>query len=92
MRLDIFRALVSGGAMAAGELAARLGVGPSTLSFHLKDLRHAGLVTSRKDGRRVIYVIDFDAFNTMLAFLIDECCGGRPGLCLDAFKPVKTCA
>ncbi|MEG3617689.1 metalloregulator ArsR/SmtB family transcription factor [Magnetovibrio sp. PR-2] len=91
MRLEVFRALVAQGGMSAGELAAQVKVGPSTLSFHLKDLRHAGLVTSRKQGRQVIYSANFDNLNQLLGFLVDDCCGGRPELCIRKVEPETKC-
>ena len=91
MRLQIFRTLISKGGMAAGDLAETLGVGPSTLSFHLKDLRQAGLVSSRKSGRQIVYAADFGNLNDLLEFLVDDCCGGRPELCIRTVKPVSRC-
>ncbi len=82
VRLQIFRILVAQGGMSAGDLAGQLGVGPSTLSFHLKDLRQAGLVSSSKQGRQVIYAANFDNLNALLGYLVDDCCGGRPDLCI----------
>lgn len=77
-RLEAFRELVQAGpeGMAAGELATRLGISPPALSFHLKSLVHAGLATSRQDGRFVYYSADFDAMQSLLGFLTDNCCGG----------------
>ena len=86
MRLGIFRTLVAKGGMPAGELAEALGVGPSTLSFHLKDLRRAGLVTSEKKGRQIVYAADFDRLNELLEYLVDDCCAGRPELCIRTAK------
>lgn len=79
-RLAIFRALVVAGAdgMAAGEIAQRLGLAPSSLSFHLKDLSHADLVRSRQDGRFVIYTANFDAMTALVGFLTENCCSGAP--------------
>jgi DNA-binding transcriptional ArsR family regulator len=74
-RLSAFRALVAAGeaGLPAGEIAARLGVASTTLSFHLKELTYSGLVTSRSD---------FRAMRALLDYLSEECCGGRPELCL----------
>lgn len=76
-RLGVFRLLVQQGAsgLAAGEIAASLNVSPATLSFHLKELSHAGLVSSRQDGRYIYYTADFAAMNTLLAYLTESCCG-----------------
>ncbi|MCK7468887.1 MAG: helix-turn-helix domain-containing protein [Desulfosudis oleivorans] len=67
--------------MAAGEIAAGWGVTPATLSFHLKELAHAGLVKARHDGRFIYYSADFEAMNELLAFLTENCCGGDPVAC-----------
>lgn len=77
-RLAIFRALVVAGpeGMAAGEIAQQLGLAPSSLSFHLKDLSHAELVSSRQDGRFVIYTANFDAMTGLIDFLTENCCAG----------------
>lgn len=75
-RLAVYRLLVQQGptGMAAGEIAAALDISPQTLSFHLKELSGAGLVTSRQDGRYIFYSADFPAMNRLLAFLTDNCC------------------
>lgn len=77
-RLAIFRALVVAGpaGMAAGDIAHKLRIAPSGLSFHLKDLAHAGLVKSRQDGRFVFYSANFDAMNGLIGFLTENCCAG----------------
>ena len=79
-RLAIFRQLVVAGpqGMAAGEIAQALGISPSGLSFHLKDLTHAELVSPRQEGRFVIYTANFDAMTSLLGFLTDNCCAGTP--------------
>jgi DNA-binding transcriptional ArsR family regulator len=82
-RLHVFRLLVQVGpdGLPAGEIAARLKIPPATLSFHLKELAHAGLAKSRKDGRSVIYGLDVKGINCLMEFLIADCCQGRPELC-----------
>lgn len=77
-RLSTFRLLVQTGpqGLAASKIAEHLDVAPSSLSFHLKELSHAGLVTSRQEGRFVIYSANFDTMNGVLAYLTDNCCGG----------------
>jgi DNA-binding transcriptional ArsR family regulator len=77
-RLAVFRMLVQKGpdGMPAGEIAERLKMAPNALSFHLKELSHAGLVKSRQDGRFVIYSPDFKAMNSLLGFLTENCCAG----------------
>lgn len=89
-RLDIFRLLVERGpqGMAAGDIGERLGQPSPTLSFHLTQLRFAGLVTSRRESRSIIYCANFKAMNDLLAYLTQNCCGGRPELC----KPMLTAA
>ncbi len=82
-RLDIFRLLVQKGpqGMAAGEIGERLGQPPPTLSFHLNQLRFAGMVTSRRVSRSIIYSANFKAMSDLLAYLTENCCGGRAELC-----------
>lgn len=77
-RLTLFRLLVQQGpaGMPAGEIAKHLGVAPNTLSFHLKELTHAGLLSSRQEGRFVYYAPDFKAMNSLLAYLTENCCAG----------------
>lgn len=76
-RLNVYRLLVQQGesGLAAGEIAASLDVSPATLSFHLKELSHAGLVRSRQEGRFVYYSADFAAMTKLLAYLTENCCG-----------------
>jgi len=75
-RLAVFRMLVQQGpsGLAAGEIAEKLSIAPATLSFHLKELSHAGLVTTRQDGRFIFYAADFAAMNDLLGFLTENCC------------------
>jgi len=77
-RLSAFRLLVQAGpqGMAASKIAEHLGIAPSSLSFHLKELAHADLVVARQDGRFVIYSANFGTMNGLLAFLTENCCGG----------------
>ncbi len=79
-RLAIFRLLVQAGieGLAAGRIAEILAVPPSSLSFHLKELSHAGLVSSRQESRFVIYSANFARMNQLLAYLTENCCGGQP--------------
>lgn len=80
MRLRVFRALVGAAVdgMTPGTLAAMLGVPASTLSFHLKELMHAGLVTQQRDGRHLIYRPAIERMDALLAYLSAHCCHGRP--------------
>ena len=78
-RLAIFRLLVQAGpaGMAAGQIGDKLELAPATLSFHLAGLTRAGLAQSRQDGRFVIYTVNFDSMNSLVAFLTENCSGGR---------------
>ena len=82
-RLAIFRLLVQAGTdgLAAGEVARRLSLLPNTLSASLNVLSNAGLVRSRRDGRSVIYTADYAVMGELLAFLLEDCCGGSPEIC-----------
>ncbi len=79
-RLTIFRRLVAvgPGGMAASKIAEELKVPASSLSFHLKELTHAGLITPRPESRFIIYAANFDQMNGLIAFLSENCCGGNP--------------
>ncbi len=85
-RLASFRLLVEQGpeGLPAGRIAERLGVPAATMSFHLAQLSHAGLVVSRRESRHVIYAVNVERVNDLIRFLTEECCGGRPELCLPA--------
>ena len=82
-RLDIFRFLVEAGpdGVAAGQVGERLGIPSATLSFHLNQMRHAGLISSRRESRSIIYAADYEAMNELMAYLTDNCCSGHPDLC-----------
>lgn len=82
-RLRAFRLLVPAGTegLAAGEIAEQLGVPPATLTFHLKELSHAGLIDSRREGRSIRYAIRAEAVCELLSYLLEDCCNGRPELC-----------
>lgn len=75
-RLALFRQLVrkGGGGECAGELARQLQVPPQTLSFHLKEMTHAGLLRPRREGRNVYYAVDFDHARRLVTYLSDSCC------------------
>jgi ArsR family transcriptional regulator len=79
-RLAVFRLLVQTGpvGMSPGKIGEQLGIPASSLSFHLKELARAGLVTPRQDGRYVIYVADMAAMHGLIGFLTENCCGGEP--------------
>ena len=88
-RLAIYRQLVERGptGVSAGEIGAELKVVPATLSFHLKELSHAGLITSRQEGRYIYYSANFDEMNALVGYLTDNCCArdgvtcGAPATC-----------
>jgi len=82
-RLQVFRALVVAGqsGMTPGAMGEQLAVPAATLSFHLKELTHAGLVTQQRDGRFLIYRAAFEQMNALLAYLTENCCQGQA--CLD---------
>lgn len=77
-RLAAFRLLVQAGddGMAAGAIAERLGVPASSMSFHLAQLGHAGLVTQRRESRSIIYTADYAAMGGLMAYLTENCCQG----------------
>jgi ArsR family transcriptional regulator len=79
-RLAVFRLLVQTGpgGMAASKIAEQLGVPSSSLSFHLKELTHAGLIVPRQDGRFILYSASFNTMNALVGFLTENCCGGNP--------------
>ena len=83
-RLDVFRRLVQAGpsGLAAGEVAEELGVPPATLSFHLKELRNAQLVTGTREGRSIRYAPDFDVIAAVVGYLGENCC--RDAGCCDS--------
>jgi DNA-binding transcriptional ArsR family regulator len=82
-RLAVFRMLVKAGpeGMAAGDIARALAIPANTLSAQLAVLTNAGLATSRRDGRSIIYAADFAAMGALLVYLTEDCCQGRPEVC-----------
>jgi len=86
-RLAVFRLLVQVGpaGLAASKIAEILGVPPSSLSFHLKELSYADLVISRQEGRFVIYSANITKMNSLIGFLTENCCGGNP--CVSTATP-----
>ena len=93
-RLRVFRMLVQAGreGLTAGNLATKLDLAAPTLSFHLAQLSHANLATARREGRSIIYAANYPAINGLLSYLTDNCCGGRPEICLPAQAASARCA
>jgi DNA-binding transcriptional ArsR family regulator len=89
-RLAIYRLLVEAGpnGLAAGMIAERLDVAPSSLSFHLAQLTHAALINQRRVSRSLIYAADFPAMNSLVTYLTENCCGGQA--CAPVCQPAKT--
>ncbi len=82
-RLAVFRLLIKEGpnGLSAGTVAARVGVPPATLSFHLGQLERAGLIRSRRQSRSIIYAADIEGTRRLIAFLTEDCCQGQPEIC-----------
>jgi DNA-binding transcriptional ArsR family regulator len=82
-RLAAFRLLISAGpsGIASGEIAEKLKIPPTAMSFHLSALERSGLVRARRAGRKILYAVQFEEVRALLAFLTEDCCGGRPELC-----------
>ncbi len=89
-RLDIFRMLVQKGpdAVAAGEIARKLDLPAPTLSFHLGQLKHAGLLSAHRHSRSISYAVNFRTMNALLKYLTENCCQGQAELC----APAAACA
>ncbi len=86
-RLGIYRLLVQHGpaGLTVGTIAARMDVAGATLSFHLKELAHAGMVTARQEGRFIHYSANYAAMNSLLEYLTENCCQGQ--VCAVERKP-----
>jgi ArsR family transcriptional regulator, arsenate/arsenite/antimonite-responsive transcriptional repressor len=87
-RLAIFRLLVQKGpeGLCVGDIAAKFDMAPATLSFHLKELTHAGLLAARQEGRFIYYAPDFEEMNALVSYLTENCCGGET--CAPVCRPV----
>jgi DNA-binding transcriptional ArsR family regulator len=83
LRLAVFRLLVAAApdGLPAGQIADRLEVPASTLSAHLAQLERAGLLKSWREQQRILYAIDTEGTQSLVGFLINDCCGGQPELC-----------
>lgn len=93
-RLQIVRMLVVAGpaGMAAGTIAERLDVSPSNVSFHLKELDRAGLISQQRESRSIIYSANFEALGGLVRFLMEDCCAGHPEICAPAAEVAACCA
>jgi DNA-binding transcriptional ArsR family regulator len=92
-RLATFRLLVRHEPVGipAGEIAQRLGVPQNTMSAHLATLTRAGLLTSERRGRSIVYRADLDRFRELTVFLVKDCCSGRPELCGPLIEELAPC-
>jgi ArsR family transcriptional regulator, arsenate/arsenite/antimonite-responsive transcriptional repressor len=82
-RLRILRLLVVAGkaGLAAGVIAEQAEVSPSNVSFHLKELERAGLVSSHRESRSIIYIASYGVLRGLIRFLMEDCCAGKPEIC-----------
>ncbi len=92
-RLQVVRTLVIAGpdGLAAGSIADRTGVSPSNLSFHLKELDHAGLISQRRESRSIVYSARYDALADLVKFLMEDCCSGHPNIKASLDRPGGGC-
>ena len=92
-RMDVFRLLVKAGAegLAAGEIARTLGTAANTLSAQLLVLTNANLIKARRDGRSIIYAVDYAAMSDLLLFLTEDCCAGRAEMCAPLAAVANRC-
>ena len=88
-RLKIVRALVVAGndGMAAGAVANAVGVSPSNVSFHLKELEHSGLIDQKRVSRSIFYSASYERLSELVRFLMEDCCAGKPEICGDLLEP-----
>lgn len=91
-RLAIYRLLVERGpeGLAAGAIGTRIGLGPSTLTFHLEALQRAGLITPVRASRQLIYSADFGAMNDLVGYLTENCCTSSSKSCATDCQPVPS--
>ncbi len=92
-RLEVFRLLVQAGpqGLAAGEIARATGTLANTLSTNLGILAAAGLAASRREGRQIIYTAGYQRMRELLAFLMEDCCGGKPEICAPLAEVASRC-
>jgi DNA-binding transcriptional ArsR family regulator len=93
-RLAVYRMLVERGpdGLSAGVIAERLGIPPSSLTFHVQHLHRAGLISQRRLSRQLIYAADFAAMNGLVAFLTENCCGQGASASLPRYQPKPAAA
>ena len=91
-RLAIYRLLVERGpeGLPAGAIGERVGLLPSSLTFHLQNLQRAGLIAQQRASRQLIYSADFDAMNGLVGYLTENCCSQSGSECATACKPAAT--
>src|ERR1700681_3125742 len=91
-RLAIYRLLVERGpeGLSAGAIGERVGLLPSSLTFHLQNLQRAGLISQQRISRQLIYSADFDAMNGLISYLTENCCGQGDSVCGKPCQPVAT--
>lgn len=91
-RLRVFRLLVKQGpsGLTAGEIAEKVGISATNLSFHLKELDRAGLLRASRHGRFIRYAVDVEGMRRLLTYLTEDCCQGRPEFCGEAFVAAST--
>ncbi|MFZ1988336.1 MAG: metalloregulator ArsR/SmtB family transcription factor [Alphaproteobacteria bacterium] len=92
-RLGVFRLLVQAGekGLAAGDIARQADMFPNTLSANLTILSHAGLVSSRREGRSIIYAVEYARMSDLLAYLMEDCCAGRNEICAPLAAIIDRC-
>jgi DNA-binding transcriptional ArsR family regulator len=90
-RLSVFKILVERGpaGLPAGRIAERIGLVPSSLTFHLQNLQRGGLITQRREGRQLIYSADFDAMTSLVGYLTDNCCAESAAECCPPVRQSK---
>ena len=89
-RLEVFRLLIKAGpdGMSSGDLGVSLNVKANTMSMNLKHLLHSGLVRNERHGRQIRYFADMSAVGSLLSYLMQDCCGGKPELCDPIIKQI----
>lgn len=92
-RLHIVRMLVVAGpdGMAAGAIAEKADVSASNVSFHLKELDRAGLITQKRESRSIIYTANYEGLGALIRFLMEDCCAGHPEICAPASEAIACC-